>query len=263
MARALREALRHDYGPERSKDFYSECETRLATIGDAIDTDPDMSPTQVADLLKALASVGSRVALLERSHLGEFSWPFAYSIREIAEKLFKEEEASGPSTPIVHVVAEGIGYHIWDDDLDNMFRHRIMIVAFPRHLRHHVLLHSIFGHELCHPALKSGQAMETLFDDVIPAMRRGPLQDRVRLSAWLDHADAPERVGRSVRAGLAITDEQLRDWRFELLCDLFGLVLFGPAFAAAHRMILEPLHPHRRTMRSAARPTRPIPCASG
>lgn len=243
VARALREALRHDYGPERSSDFYSECESRLATIADAIEANPGMDPVEVANQLEALASVGSRVALLERSHLGEFSWPFAYAIREIAERLFREDEASGPSTPIVHVVAEGIGYHIWDDDLDSMFRHRIMIVAFPRHLRHHVLLHTIFGHELCHPALKGGQAMDTLFDRVLPAMVRGPLRDEGAFVAWLGRGDAPERVRRLVAAGLAITDEQLQNWCFELLCDLFGLVLFGPAFAAAHRMILEPLHP--------------------
>jgi hypothetical protein len=30
----------------------------------------------------------------------------------------------------------------------------------------------------------------------------------------------------------------LQNWRIEIICDLFGLLLFGPSFAAAHRTIL-------------------------
>ena len=259
VSRALREALRHDYGPDRSKEFYGECESRIASIGHVLASGRDLSARDIADQLKALASVGSRVALLERSRLGEFSWPFAYAIVDIAERLFSNEEATGPEKPIVHVVAEGIGYHIWDDELDQDFRRRIMVVAFPRHLKHHVLLHSIFGHELGHPALKSDVTMSVLFDAVIPIMCRGPLQDAIQLKAWMQRDGAPGQVRRRVDDDFAFTTDQMRDWRFELLCDLFGLVLFGPAFAAAHRMILEPLTaPEDYSVESSTHPPYPL-----
>ena len=38
--------------------------------------------------------------------------------------------------------------------------------------------------------------------------------------------------------------EALRNlWLHEFTCDLYGLLLFGPAFLAAHRSIIEPAHP--------------------
>lgn len=258
---ALREALRHDYGPERSKPFYDECKTRLKAIGDAMDENPGMDVTQIADLLRALASVGSRVALLERSHLGEFSWPFTDAIRGFAEKLFENEEASGTSSPIVHVIAEGIGYQIFDDDADRMFLRRIMIVAFPRQLRHHVLLHSIFGHELGHPAMKSDNTMPVIFGPVLTLLANGPLKDVTGLMAWLARDDAPAAIQRQIATGkVAFAEDQLQDWRFEVLCDLFGLILFGPAFAAAHRTILEPLcaPPEEYDLSSSTHPPYPV-----
>jgi hypothetical protein len=41
-----------------------------------------------------------------------------------------------------------------------------------------------------------------------------------------------------------VLSETLRNlWLHEFTCDLFGLLLFGPAFLAAHRSIIEPAHP--------------------
>jgi hypothetical protein len=238
---ALRETLRHDYGPERSKKFYEECRLRLAAVRHAMDEEHELDGAGVADHLRTLAHVGSRVALLERSRLGEFSWPFADVVRGFAERLFVNEEATGPSTPIVHVVAEGIGYQIFDDDPDRMFRDRIMIVAFPRQLRHHVLLHAIFGHELGHPATKSDATGPIIFDRALPILERGPLECGAKFKDWLRTADAPPDVRTVLDRPAAFSDDKLLSWRFEILCDLFGLLLFGPAFACAHRTLLEPL----------------------
>lgn len=261
VAVALREALRHDYGPERSKEFYDECNTRLQSIEYELDAAPQMSSARIADHLGALASVGSRVALLERSHLGEFSWPFAEAIRSFAERLFTNEEADGLSAPIVHVIAEGIGFQIFDDDLDRMFLKRIMIVAFPRQLRHHVLLHAIFGHELGHPATKSDATMPVIFGSAIPILQRGPLRDNVQMQRWLELQDSPEAVKVQIGTENAqFSSDKLRDWRFEILCDLFGLLLFGPAFAVAHRTLLEPLRaPHDEyDLSSSTHPPYPV-----
>ena len=52
-----------------------------------------------------------------------------------------------------------------------------------------------------------------------------------------------------------------RDYResryAELVCDLFGLLLFGPAFAAAHRALLWPLHrtPYAVPLRDPTHPS--------
>jgi hypothetical protein len=45
-------------------------------------------------------------------------------------------------------------------------------------------------------------------------------------------------------------NDQLREsWLVELICDLFGLVLFGPAFLGAHRALLQAIRPNPLEMR--------------
>lgn len=237
---ALKETLRHDYGPKRSLDYYRECEDRLAFIQEAIDREPGMGAEKIADNMRDLARIGIRVALIERSHLGEFSWPFTDIIREFAEKLFLEEELYGGG-PIVHVVSEGTGYQVVDDPASRPGTRRILIVAFPRQLKHHVLIHAIFGHELGHPAARtddSGRIAQT----VLEACEVGALQSAKTARDWLTRNDAPAVVKAEQRRQGEYTpsNEELKDWRTEIFCDLFGLHLFGPAFAVAHRAALEP-----------------------
>lgn len=140
---ALRETLRHDYGPERSREYFEECEARLAFIQEAIDQDSEMDAAKIADNMRALSRIAVRIALIERSHLGEFSWPFTDVIRDFAAQLFTEEELFDEG-PIVHVIAEGTGYQVVDDPASRTGTRRILIVAFPRQLKHHVLIHAIF-----------------------------------------------------------------------------------------------------------------------
>jgi hypothetical protein len=45
---------------------------------------------------------------------------------------------------------------------------------------------------------------------------------------------------------MVIEDEYRESWLDELSCDLFGLILFGPAFLAAHRTYLSHLDPDPR-----------------
>ena len=169
---ALNETLRHDYGPERSLDYFDECRLRLDFIRDAIIDEPDMGADTIAAYMRSLSAIGSRISLIERSHLGEFSWPFAEAIREVAEQLFCEKQLEGILLPpIVHVVAEGMHYQIVEDALPLIGRKRIVVVAFPRQLKHHVLLHSIFGHELGHTALNSTGPGGVIAMQVMPALK--------------------------------------------------------------------------------------------
>jgi hypothetical protein len=247
---ALNETLRHDYGPERSLKYFTECKRRLDSIRDAIEEYPKMDRAAIAAHMRSLGAIGSRISLIERSHLGEFSWPFAEAIREIAETLFiarEFDETLPPSPPIVHVVAEGTHYQIVDDALAMIGEKRIVVVAFPRQLKHHVLLHSIFGHELGHTALQSNGPGMIISTQVMPALvAGGVLQDTIQATAWLKRDDAPPPIREAVTRNpdIQFLPTALQNWRIEIICDLFGLLLFGPAFAAAHRTILEALSAH-------------------
>src|SRR6185312_16900882 len=111
--RLLRETLRHDYGPAQSSDYYGECELRLDGIAKDI---PSIGPSdrrKISTYFEQLNYLNTFVLLIERSRLGEFSWPFAYELREMADLLLSERDLQGTLLPpITHIVAEGQGYRI-------------------------------------------------------------------------------------------------------------------------------------------------------
>ncbi|HEX8062522.1 MAG TPA: dCTP deaminase [Allosphingosinicella sp.] len=236
VERTLKETLRHDYGPNESREYFEECQARLALIDREILADSPATPATIAAKTGELTRVGIRVALIERSHLGEFFWPFTDIIRSFAERLFEEEELFA-GKPLVHVVSEGTGYQIVDDPATRLGTRRILVIAFPRQLKHHVLVHAIFGHELGHPAARTDDPGR-IAQAVLERMEAGPLANDAAARAWVDDPKAPAVVQRERRRGGTV-HYNLDDWRTELFCDLFGLFLFGPAFAAAHRAELE------------------------
>jgi hypothetical protein len=249
---ALAETLRYDYGPERSKDYYNECASRLAEIKKAL---PAISPIDSATIAAQMSQLGllaGWISLIERSHLGEFSWPFADEIRRIAINLLSERNLKGDLLePLIHVVSEGRGYRIVNERLvGTTSRRRFAVVAFPRPLKHHVLLHTIFGHELGHTALYTARLGAVLRRDVIGTLSSsGPLQNSNTMDGWLYDSAAPQEVKNELSRYAASTgskfsfkDEFRTSWLVELTCDIFGLMLFGPAFLAAHRAILQPLY---------------------
>lgn len=244
VSNTLDETLRHDYGAPDAEAYYSECRDRLDAVRRRIGNFQDRDPG-IADQLAALANIANRVSLIERSHLGEFSWPFAETIRRIADKILAEKSLKGDLTPpIVHMIAEGTGYNIRNEKNPDATRKRsIAIVAFPRQLRHHVLMHCIFGHELGHAAFHSSPAGEICKKRVLPALQgAGPLQDETTLEEWLRSPSAPDEVRQRVsQAGtVKVQRAQVELWSLELMCDLFGILIFGAAFVVAHRMLLEP-----------------------
>jgi hypothetical protein len=257
---ALNETLRHDYGPERSLEYFNECRTRLDSIREVIKDGPAIDQATIAAHMRSISAIGSRISLIERSHLGEFSWPFAEAIRDIAVKLFLEKQLDDSQlSPIVHVVAEGMHYQIVDDALALIGQKRIVVVAFPRQLKHHVLLHSIFGHELGHTALNSSGPGGIIAMHVMPALQAGgTLQDAVQATAWLRRENAPPSIKTALdqKSDYEFPGSALQNWRIEIICDLFGLLLFGPSFAAAHRTILEALsaHPSDFDLQSSTHP---------
>jgi hypothetical protein len=89
----------------------------------------------------------------------------------------------------------------------------------------------LFGHELGHTALQTSSAGAVLNSQVIAAFTSsGPLSSYSEMNKWAKSASSSP-----------IGDEYRESWLEELSCDLFGLVLFGPPFLAAHRTYLSPL----------------------
>jgi len=253
--RALRETLRHDYGPELSAEFYQECASRLEKITRQVQPGAiaDADRQKIAVLLADLSYLASLIVLIERSHLGEFSWPFADELRLLAKRILVELDLLGVSSePIVHVVADGRGYRIRNEDIvqSSSSHRRFAIVLFPRQLKDHVLLHAIFGHELGHAALSSTQIAAAIQSQVYPALGGKLLASDETATSWLRSNEAPAELKASLADYEArygepfVLLETIRTlWLHEFICDLFGLLLFGPAFLAAHRSIIEPSHP--------------------
>jgi hypothetical protein len=251
VEQALTETLRYEYGPRTTWDYYQECQQRLDRIKNAIRT------TSVADLrgikarLDELSYLSVWISLIERSRLGEFSWPFAEALRRMAEILLSETSLSGATVlPIVHIVADGEGYFIHYETTSASSKRKFAFIAFPRPLKHHVLLHTLFGHELGHTALHTVGAGSILQTTVMKALQSsGPLVSAAAMNSWIYDNAAPAEIKRelsrfqSINSAKFTFDEHcLSDWLDELICDLFGLLLFGPGFAAAHQVYLRPMH---------------------
>lgn len=262
VRRALDESLRYDYGPGQTVDYYEECRFRL----DGIRAELERRAAPVSAIVSQLWDLANRLTLIERSHLGEFSLPFADAIREIASPLLLEDEGlEGGHQPIIHMIAEGTSYQITSEKvMGPNKRRRLYTVAFPRQLKHHVLMHALFGHELGHATFYSSRAGDLFSSDPLSIRltktlrREGHLRDAASVMAWLRSEDAPERVQRKMKDTAAtITEANLEHWIVELVCDLFRLAIFGPAFVAAHRTYLEPSckNPHEIEIEKTSHPS--------
>lgn len=250
VARALDESLRYDYGPGQTEEYYDECKFRLKGISNELKRLREEKIGSVSQIVAQLWDLANRLTLIERSHLGEFSWPFADAIRGIASSLLLEDEGLDDQVePIIHMIAEGTSYQISTEKiLGPNKRRRLYTVAFPRQLKHHALMHALFGHELGHATFYSSPG-SGLFSSAEPPSiritnilrREGPLRDSAATMDWLRSEDAPAPVAaRMERVTGKISESNLKHWLVELVCDLFGLAIFGPSFAAAHRTFLEP-----------------------
>jgi hypothetical protein len=250
----LNEVLRHDYYAGSSKDFYTEFCERLDFLESLL------KPVDPADV-SLLETFADEVSILstfvhhvERSHAGEFPWPFTEYLTDLATPLCKENLTKNEGEPIIRVYAEGglYSYKInLEDDLSvlNVGR-RIFTIVFPRTLKHHVLLHAIFGHEIGHAAWTIPKHGADLRGKVLGPLRSaGPLTSTSQATAWLRSTSAPAQIDKLRKQYVAdpeyteIDAAQLDSWFQEFMCDLFGLVTFGPSFIAAHNTLLLALDP--------------------
>jgi hypothetical protein len=252
VKQVLEETLRFEYGAGGSKDFFDECSSRLAFITSEIaaaDEDDFRTLGVNQDLLLDLSKLISRI---ERSSLGQYSWPFVDELKKIAFAICAEDTLADTDTPpMVHVLSEGglDAYAIYpEEQRPSGSERRILTIVFPRTLKHFVLLHSILGHEIGHAIWRSSRHqndLRTAIDRAFVASN-GRFSSALATTNWLYDADAPT----SITARLAAFHQQglQRDrffnwanweaWGEEILCDLIGILTFGPSFIAAECQLL-------------------------
>lgn len=253
----LENTLRHDYGIESSQPFFDECSARLDflrnEIGDTVATDVSMLRT----LGGYLSDLAGLICRIERSSLGEYSWPFVEEFKNIASAICLESTIEGDDiAPQIYTFAEGglSSYAIYTEHIRPSFcKKRLLTIVFPKALKNFVLLHTILGHELGHAIWQVSRHQRRLKDTVIdPHLHRenGPLQNPLATAEWLYSDNAPAEFKAYLMAQFPRLDQSTifkhvnwPAWVEEILCDLIGLVIFGPGFVAAHSRLLYTVDP--------------------
>lgn len=249
----LQDVLRHDYAAGSSKEFYNEFQERLAFLESLLDPVDPSDVSSLATFTAEVSLLSTIVHHMERSHSGEFPWPFTEYLQTLATPLCREGLADNEGEPIIRVYAEG-GLDSYQINLENDLSvlnvgRRIFTIVFPRTLRHHVLLHAIFGHEIGHAAWTIPKHKADLLRGVLEPLRSGgPLTSISQATLWLRDPNAPQAIGdlRNQYGDDQYTEinrNQLDSWFQEFMCDLFGLVTFGGSFLAAHQTLLLALDP--------------------
>lgn len=256
LGSVLEETLRFKYGPDGSKQFFEECQDRLAFVaGEISKTAPTDSPglQKAAFLLIQLSELVSRI---ERSSMGEYSWPFVEELKRLATALCTEETLTDKNRPPkIHVLSDGglDKYAIFtESNRPSSAGKRILTIVFPRSLKHFVLLHSILGHEIGHAMWQCSKHQQALKDAVSQHLfAAGTFAGPTQTATWLYSANAPNEIkARLAHLGtFGISQKNFftwaswKAWTEEILCDFIGLLTFGPSFVAAECNLLYSIDP--------------------
>jgi hypothetical protein len=251
----LEETLRFKYGLEGSKEFFDECRVRLTFVKDELsktnDADVD-NLLRVSILLNQLSDLISRI---ERSSIGQYSWPFVEELKRIATVICTEATLSNPNTPPQFYVLSSGGLHAYaiqpEQNRPSGGSRRIHTIVFPRTLKHFVLLHSILGHEIGHAmwrCSKHQHALKQIVDREL--FSSGVFANPSATGAHLYSATAPLRVKQQLAQHSAMNANNFfasgpswAAWTEEILCDFIGLLTFGPSFVAAECNLLYAMDP--------------------
>lgn len=253
----LNETLRYKYGADGSRDFFEECEVRLAFIQAELERTDSTDAIGLETSCANLNQLSKLISRIERSSLGEYSWPFVEELKKIAVATCLENTLTNPNTPPkVHVLSDG-GLDVYaifpERKRPFVSKKRILTIVFPRTLKHFVLFHSILGHEIGHAmwqGSKHQRELKTILSEEL-LTPEGEFSDAARTAAWLYSDAAPAEVKRALCVLSSQIDENSFFVRFaswdawveELLCDLIGILTFGPTFVAAHSRLLYTLNP--------------------
>lgn len=264
----LEETLRFKYGQDGSKQFFEECQDRLAYVTAEVETlaDTDISGLRkTAFLIHQLSELVSRI---ERSSMGEYSWPFVEELKRIAIAIAAEETLTDKNRPPkIHVLSDGglDKYAIFTEaNRPSSAGKRILTILFPRSLKHFVLLHSILGHEIGHAMWQCSKHQSNLRAIVgTQLFASGTFSTAQETAQWLYSPAAPTEIKLQLAhlATFGLSQNNFfthwaswNAWKEEILCDLIGLMTFGPSFIAAECNLLYSLDPAGTTLGKAHPP---------
>ncbi|CDN88381.1 hypothetical protein [Hydrogenophaga intermedia] len=250
----LGETLRYKYGADGSKDFYDECLIRLESTEAGVKGCQEGDHDQLALFSKLLQRLTYLIARIERSSIGEYSWPFVEELKDLAVGICSEATLAHDSTPpLIHVLSQGeFGYSIDpEQSRPSASRRKILTIVLPRTLKHFVLLHAILGHEIGHAIYANAKHQQQL-----KHVRRAHLgkvgnvlESSASTAARMFDQAAPFQVKQYlIRRRMRQDDDLYRysdwdAWVEEVLCDLIGLVSFGPSYVAAAWHLLLAMDP--------------------
>ena len=265
----LDETLGYNFGLEGTKEFYKEIKIRIDFVEDRLKNIPATDVINLQPYPKQLIQISTLISRIERSRLGEYFWPFVTEFKKIAAAIWAQNEridkptdltslesvdqsrilskSDDSSPPLMFVLSEGglasyaIGIEVKKASTS---RHQILTILFPRTLKHFVLLHPILGHELGHALYqvsKFSPQLNQIIDTLIASSEKLCTPDATL--EWLFDDDAPNPYKLSLTAhcrannlvkGNFLQSIKLSSWKEEILCDLIGLLIFGPSYLAAH-----------------------------
>ncbi len=248
----LDETLRFKYGSNASEEFFDECSIRLQFIKSEIEAAAADDFSALATNGYLLSELSKLISRIERSSLGQYSWPFVDELKKIAIATCAESTLTNPNTPpMVHVLSDGglDAYQIFpEQQRPSAGKRRILTIIFPQTLKHFVLLHAILGHEIAHAIWRSSKHQADLRDTLVNSFvaSHGRFSSIQTTLDWLYATNAPAEISNQL-ASLGAQGvpknkffewADLDAWYEEILCDLIGLVTFGPSFIAAECKLL-------------------------
>lgn len=249
----LNKTLRYKYESADSRIFYGECSARLASLEKAVGNAADLAALgQEVIYLNELANL---ICRLERSSISEHSWPFVHELKRIASAICTEDTLAGTNTPNqIYVLADGglDTYRIYPESRRPAYtQKRLLTIVFPKSLKHFVLLHSILGHELGHAIWRCSKHKREMRDQVEKHIKEGVFASPDETATHIYSSAAPLNekgflgaCPASMKQGNLFPNyANWEAWCEEILCDLVGLVIFGPSFVASECELLTSMNP--------------------
>jgi hypothetical protein len=253
----LAQTLRYEYGLDGSREFFEECANRLEFIRTVLNSTAEADVAALSASGSDLIDLAGLICRIERSSLGEYSWPFVEELKKIAIAICTEPSLLGGSTPPkVYVLADGglTAYAIYPETKRvSASKRLILTIVFPKSLKHFVLLHPILGHEVGHAIWRCSKHQGYIQTKVLAHIKEasGKLSDRDATRDHIFATTAPSNLktfldeleSYGINQGNLFSWASWDAWIEEILCDLIGLAIFGPGFVAAHCELLYGLDP--------------------
>jgi hypothetical protein len=231
----LRNTLRYTYSSESSVDIYRECLARLDLIDIGFHTLRVNDTDELQELWVQLSRLSVLTGRVERSHIEEFSWPFARSLKELATSVCSGADSGEPPLFLFSADDELSSYEVeTEQNAPGLLQRPLFSINFPRSLKPFVLLHAILGHEIGHAAFAIPKLSARLRKEVIDVLvAESPLADLGNFEKWVYRT-------RSKLSIEFMVEKAHISWPEELYCDLFGMVTMGPSYLGANCSLLLP-----------------------